>query len=556
MDEMPFSVKDVLERPLFQRATLIAGAHGLYREVRWVHILEITHAAPYVSKHDLILTTGLWLKRSVKSGLEYTRQIIDHETSGLCIEFGTTIDEIPDKIIELCDQHDFPLILFRQPIRFEEITQDIHSYLINQHFGLLKNLEQFSQQQQQLILQSTDIPAILRLLQNYSDGQIVYLSTIESNKFYPSVTSETAEIINKFCNKKMKDFDQIQETEIWKMDESHYLLIQPVVCFGQVFSCVGMIVHQTHPTEYMKLLIDYTAKAVATVLLRTQFLEEKILSNQNELIQDILSRQIESEEQAQMRMGLPSPNGERYIFVGGIIEFEHNVIEAGPERMEARNQDILVLIRSLLKRYQMHHLLMMKNNQIFLLCAKERVNKDSLTSINKNIQGLIDGLDKYIKQALPGLHFHVGIGKSRTRLLEVWISFKEAYQVIEISQTVPAMKQRNFYGKMGVYQLLKAVPEPILSEFIMDQLGQLIDYDHKHHLNLVDTLSMYFQCMGSKGETAKKLFIHRQTLYNRLEKIRDILGEDFFEPEHRHCLEMALLGHPLIEEFKKNVNPL
>ncbi|MDF2909461.1 MAG: polyketide synthase regulator [Sporolactobacillus laevolacticus] len=545
MDEMPFCVKDVLERPLFQRATLIAGRRGMFREVRWVHILEITHAAPYVSKHDLILTTGLWLKRSVKSGLEYTRQIIDHETSGLCIEFGTTIDEIPDKIIELCDEHDFPLILFRQPIRFEEITQDIHSYLINQHFGLLKNLEQFSQQQQQLVLRSTDIPAILRLLQNYSEGQILYLSAIESNKFYPPVATETAEIINAFCNKKMKDFDQIQEAEIWKMDETHFILIQPVVCFGQVFSCVGMVLHQAHPTEYMKLLIDYTAKAVATVLLRTQFLEERILSNQNELIQDILSRRIESEEQAQMRMGLPSPNGEKYIFVGGIIEFEHNVIEAGPERMEARNQDILVLIRSLLKRYQMHHLLMMKNNQIYLLCAKEKVNHESLPALYKNIFGLIEGLKKYIDQALAGLQFHVGFGKSKTQLLDMWLSFKEAYQVIEVSQTVPSMKDCCFYAKMGVYQLLKAVPLPTLGDFVNDQLGDLLDYDRKHHLNLIETLDIYSKCMGSKGETAKRLFIHRQTLYNRLEKIRDILGEDFFEPHRRHCLEMALLGHPL-----------
>ncbi|MCO7176225.1 PucR family transcriptional regulator [Sporolactobacillus kofuensis] len=545
MDERPFCVIDVLKRPLFQRAALIAGDRGVFREVRWVHILEITHAAPYVSKHDLILTTGLWLKRSVKEGLDYTRQIIDHETSGLCIEFGTTVDDIPEEIIDLCDQYDFPLILFRQPIRFEEITQDIHSFLINQHFGLLKNLEQFSQQQQQLILQSTDIPAILRLLQNYSDRQIVYLSTIESNKFYPSVTSETAETINAFCNQRIKDFDQIQETEIWKMDDHHYLLIQPVICFGQVFSFIGMVLHQTHPSEYMKLLIDYTSKAVATVLLRTQFLEEKILRNQNELIQDILSRQIESEEQAQMRMGLPSPNGEKYSFIGGVIEFEHNVIEAGPERMEARNQDILVLIRSLLKRYQMHHLLMMKNNQIYLLCAKEKVNHESQQALYGNILGLTGGLQKYIEQALTGLQFHIGFGKTKTKLLDVWISFNEAYQVIEVSQSVPTMQRCIFYAKMGVYQLLKSVPQPILIDFVKDQLGKLIDYDHKHHLNLIETLDMYFKCMGSKGETAKKLFIHRQTLYNRLEKIRDILGEDFFEPQRRHCLEMALLGNPL-----------
>lgn len=549
MDEIPFCVRDVLNRPLFQRAIVLAGAQGVYREVRWVHILEIIHAAPYVSKHDLILTTGLWLKRSAKSGIEYMRQIIEHQTAGLCIEFGTTVDEIPDQIIDLCDSYDFPLILFRQPVRFEEITQDIHAHIINQHFGLLKKIEQFSQQQQQLILQSTDIPAILRLLQSYSEHQILYLSRLEANTYFPPLPEETREEINTFCDQQMKHFDQIQETELWKMDEHRYVLIQPVVCFGQVFSYVGMLLHQAHPTEYMKLLVDYTSKAVATVLLRTQFLEEKILSNQNELIQDILNRSIDSEEQAQMRMGLPSPNGEKYIFVGGIIEFEHNVIEAGPERMESRNQDILVLIRSLLKRDRMHHVLMMKNNQIYLLCAKARIGKDSESSLYQKIQGLIDGLNKYINQAWPHFHFHIGFGKSRTMLLDAWISFKEAFQVIELSQTVPAMKQNHYYASIGVYQLLHAVPYPILSDFVQDQLGELIAYENKHHLHLIDTLAMYFKCMGSKGETAKRLFIHRQTLYNRLEKISDILGEDYFQPQRRHCLEMAMLGYPLIESY-------
>ncbi len=546
VEEMSFCIKDVLKRPLFHRAALIAGEKGIYREVRWVHILEITHAAPYVSKNDLILTTGLWLKRSVESGLDYMLPIIDHETAGLCIEFGTTIDQIPEKIIELCNKYDFPLILFRQPVRFEEITQDIHSFLINRHFEVMKNLERFSRKQQQIILQSTDIPAVLRLLHTYTSSQVVYLSSTEMNKFYPEVDKKSAEQFSAFYKEKKNDLISLREASVLKMDDCRFFLIQPVVCFGQVFSHVGIILPQSHPTEYMMLLSDYTAKAVATLLLRTQFLEEKILRNQNELIQDILSRRIESEEQAQMRMGLPELNGENYLFIGGIIEFEHDVTEAGPEQMEAMNQDILVLIRSLLKKYRMYHLIMMKSNQIYLLCAKETLNGESAILLKDNIRALIEGLKKYIEQVLGRLAFHAGFGKTSQKLLETWRSFNEACQVIELSKTVPSMKHCCFYDDLGIYQLLKAVPQPFLITFISDQLGSLIAYDGKHHLNLIKTLDVYFRNMGSKGETARQLFIHRQTLYNRLEKLADLLGDNFFEPQRRYCLEMALLGYEML----------
>lgn len=52
---------------------------------------------------------------------------------------------------------------------------------------------------------------------------------------------------------------------------------------------------------------------------------------------------------------------------------------------------------------------------------------------------------------------------------------------------------------------------------------------------------MYLQCHGLKKETAEKLFIVRQTLYHRLEKIEQIIGSDFMNYENRLCLEMMLL---------------
>ncbi|MFT8362522.1 MAG: PucR family transcriptional regulator ligand-binding domain-containing protein [Sporolactobacillus sp.] len=550
-DEMSFCVKDVLKRPLFRRAQLIAGEKGCYREVRWVHILEITHAAPYVSENDLILTTGLWLKQSLRSELEFMRQIIEHKTAGLCIEFGTTIDEIPEEMIAMCEAFDFPLILFRQPIRFEEITQDIHSFIINRHFDLLKQLEAFSQKQQQLILQSSDIQPLIRLLHTYTETQTIYLSTVSSTFHYPKMTSEQLEGLTDKFKEILAAADQTRDARVFSITDHNYLFIEPVICFGQVFSYIGAFSRQPHPTEYMTLLVDYTAKAIATVLLRTQFLEERIMRSQNQLIQDILSQQIDSEEQAQMRMGLPSPGDKNYDFLCGIIEFEHNVLVSGPEQMETMNQDLSVLIRSMLKKYQMHHLLMIKNNQFYLLSAKEKHSNHTAETLRSHMNTLLNGMHQFIDQNFNGLTFHIGFGKIRSKLIDCWRSFKEAYQVIEVAQAVPDMRTRHFYDSIGIYQLLKAVPQDFLSTFVADHLGNLIAYDATHHLELAQTLAVYFRCRGSKGETAKQLFIHRQTLYNRLDKISVILGEDYTSPQRRYCLEMALLGYQLLQSDRK-----
>jgi purine catabolism regulator len=194
--------------------------------------------------------------------------------------------------------------------------------------------------------------------------------------------------------------------------------------------------------------------------------------------------------------------------------------------------------------------MMMQNNQIYILCAREKVNEQSPASLRNGIQRLIDGLRRFADQALGGLVFHAGFGKIFRRLTEAGQCFKEACQVIEVSQSTDSMKSCCFYEDMGIYQLLKAVPDSFLRAFLSDHLGKLITYDQTHHLDLVHTLSVYFRYRGSKGETASQLYIHRQTLYNRLDKIKAILGENFFDPDKRYCLEMALLSYEMLGNEK------
>ncbi|MCP5972660.1 helix-turn-helix domain-containing protein, partial [Klebsiella pneumoniae] len=48
---------------------------------------------------------------------------------------------------------------------------------------------------------------------------------------------------------------------------------------------------------------------------------------------------------------------------------------------------------------------------------------------------------------------------------------------------------------------------------------------------------------GSKQETAKRLFIVRQTLYHRIEKLESFLGADFMEADKRLALELMLKAY-------------
>ncbi|BFH59669.1 PucR family transcriptional regulator [Paenibacillus azoreducens] len=549
MDGFTLYIRDMLKRPVFQGAQLIAGAGGIGRKVGWVHILEIANVAPFVTQNDLILTTGLWLRHYEQEHLSYMQQLIRQEAAGLCVELGTSIENIPSEIIELADASDFPLIVFEQPVRFVEITQDIHGLLINQQHQMLKDLEAFSRKLQQITLQSTDVNAILHVLYEYTGQQVVYHSTVDTNRFMPRHLSQAdTEEITALYRRKVEGSEAAQQkASLFALPEERRLLSHPVICLGQTLAHVGVVIPGKQEQDRITLLLDYTAKSLASLLLRMLFLEEKMLRDQNQLIQDILNHQIEDEEEARVGMGLRPPKQAEIWFAGGIMEPEFSLgEEPDRDKLESAQQDLLVRLRALLKKHALHNLLMQKGSRIYILCARDKFSKEETpVSLQQTIRKITERLQQPAS-GTPSFQLHVGFGLIRTRMTEMHRSFKEAEQVLEVMRSASEIREGLFYDRIGVYRLLKAVPAEALESFVQDQLGALMAYDQEHHLHLLPTLDMYLKCMGSKNDTAKALFIHRQTLYNRLDKLAEILGEDYLEPSRRVCLEMALLALPLI----------
>ncbi|WP_445505513.1 PucR family transcriptional regulator [Niallia sp. 03091] len=547
--ENSLKVNEILNRSLFKHAQLIAGKKGISRKVAWVHILEITPPSSFTNNNDLILTTGLALLQNKADRTQYMKELIKQQAAGICVELGEHLKDIPKDIVEIADQNDFPLIVFKKPVRFVDITQDIHSLLINKQHQILKNLEAFSRVLQHTSLQSTDIQPILRLMHNHSSSQVVYYSLIDRNYSHPSLSSMMQETINNiFKNIGDQPREFTQEKQVITIDEDYSLISLPVICLGQTLAYVGIILHHRNETEILYLMLDYVAKSIAHILLRKLFLEEKTMEHHNQLINDILHNKVTNEKQTWAKIGLRTlPNG-KYLYMAGVFYLESNLENTG-EEVESRNQDILVLLRSLLKKNGLYSLLTIKNNQILILCIRESFG-DSLVlkQLKKGLTNVMEQFSHTLSEFYSEkLSVHIGFGQIKDKIENVSISFKEAYDVIDVSLAIPSATINPFYENIGVYRILKGIPDRhLLTSFIEFHLGDVLDYDKQNNTNLLETLDEYLKCMGSKKETASSLFIHRQTLYHRLDKLNEILGDNYLLSEKRICIELALRVHKLM----------
>jgi DNA-binding PucR family transcriptional regulator len=81
---------------------------------------------------------------------------------------------------------------------------------------------------------------------------------------------------------------------------------------------------------------------------------------------------------------------------------------------------------------------------------------------------------------------------------------------------------------------------------VNSRLQPLIAHDKKHGTQLIQTLDAHYQARCSPSRTAATLHVHVNTVYYRLNRIRELLGFDFSAPRRALDLQVALLARRLL----------
>lgn len=144
----------------------------------------------------------------------------------------------------------------------------------------------------------------------------------------------------------------------------------------------------------------------------------------------------------------------------------------------------------------------------------------------------------------------IGVGGHCDVITDLPHSYDEAVRALTVRR-----RSQDPYGSTGFEELgLRRMMgtgqgEREADRFVREWLGGLLDYDARHHTELVATVSCYLESGGSYDATAKTLLIHRSTVRYRLQRIREITGHDLCDVETRLHLHIAtrirdVLGTP------------
>ena len=142
-----------------------------------------------------------------------------------------------------------------------------------------------------------------------------------------------------------------------------------------------------------------------------------------------------------------------------------------------------------------------------------------------------------------------GIGTPAMDLNDWGASFRQAGQALVMARRLVEDKPL-YFPDLTVYRLLLQIEHsPELHDFQEEILGPLLAYETGEEL--VRTLQAYFEHNANLSQTADALFIHRNSLLYRMERIADISGLELDNPEVRLAVQLALHVHKMLKTVNK-----
>ena len=214
------------------------------------------------------------------------------------------------------------------------------------------------------------------------------------------------------------------------------------------------------------------------------------------------------------------------------IQTDVNRVVMIVETENGRDSNILEMMRSYYSNNSGDFVTAVDENNVIIV--KDLSEGESMKEIEKTAAGI----EKFLqKEHMTGIH--IAYGTVVKEIKEVSRSYKEAKMALDVGKIFFDEKNVIAYSELGIGRLIYQLPIPLCKMFIREIFGDKSpdDFDEE---TLV-TINKFFENSLNVSETSRQLFIHRNTLVYRLDKLQKRTGLDLRVFEDAITFRIALM---------------
>jgi PucR family transcriptional regulator, purine catabolism regulatory protein len=496
-------------RALPQGTILVTGGKGIYNEVGWVVALRPTPPGFDRLRGKELVLVDMATAEGLGISLSYLMVSLAEQGASALVVLG----EIPSSLKEKSNGYEMPVLQLPLKSDLGSLEKRITTLIREERELLYQKEQELTQKLMEVALTGEGIAAIVNKLKELTGRTIVYLN-LDFSPYSAEMTSEFQNIQETIAHLFPKPPSSITGV---KLRDGFSAFLSPITGKKEIEGYLLLIAPSAEIQEADRVTAKVGALSLAVELSRQQAVEDIEDKFQVEMVESILNGELPVtaiNERAE-RLGLDLTQS----FVVLAVQ-----VSDSPFKGAIIARKTSVLYNNDLCHYR-------GNLLIIIHPIAANLSPADLRHLGQEIgRNLTDHLNTRIT---------VGFGRVYSGVQGLRASFQEAERALVIGKELFGEGSSSFFGDLGVYRLLlSANPEEVKS-FYQDSIGRLVDYDHQHEGELIQTLEATLR-YPTLSDTAKALHVHRNTLLYRLQRIQEISDINLDDGETRLNLHLAL----------------
>ncbi|MBJ7000349.1 PucR family transcriptional regulator [Streptomyces griseofuscus] len=509
---------------------IIAGADRLSRTVRWVHAGEVPNIASLLKGGELLLTTGYGLGTRPAEQRAFVRTLAERGIAALVVELGPRFSRLPAALVDTARAANLPLVQLHREVPFVAVTEEIHTEIVNGHYALLQRAEEVHRRCTEALLGGGGVPQVLGILAGFS-GNPVFLETADGRLLYAAGEGP-------------EGADPLQ---VWEGLRGPHKDAPPPAgsvlvdvpgggpgTGGSVRARLVLLPVRSPLSPVHRIAAERAAGILAVVLMQARQEEELAARGRGDFLTDLAEGRVSAEDApAQARVLGFKPGGSPVLPV--VMRVGDPLSPAGggwavlaravSEELAAVGVPVLLGVRPVEGRV--------------LVLLGLRSESERAAVADRVAAALRAGVERagMRRPGTPPPVVVVGMAGG-------WAAASAGLRhAAETATAAQGLTDRPWYDarRLDIDLLLWRLRDhPDLAAFVDRAIGPLRDHDRRSKPPLLPTLETYLAHAGRKAETARELHLNRQTLYNRLARIGELLGTDLDDPQTVLALSLAL----------------
>ncbi|MEV5348089.1 PucR family transcriptional regulator [Streptomyces achromogenes] len=508
---------------------ILAGADRLGRTVRWVHAGEVPNIASLLKGGELLLTTGYGLGTRPAEQRAFVRTLAERGIAALVVELGPRFGRLPAALVDTARAAGLPLVQLHREVPFVTVTEEIHTEIVNGHYALLQRAEEVHRRCTEALLGGGGVPQVLCILADFS-GNPVFLETADGRLLYAAGAGP-------------EGADPLQ---VWEGLRGPHKEVPPPAgtvlvdvpgggpgTAGSVRARLVLLPVRATPAPVHRIAAERAAGILAVVLMQARQEEELAARGRGDFLTDLAEGRIAAEDAPAQARVLGFKPGESPLLpvvmrIGDTLSPGGSwavLARAVSEELAAVGVPVLLGVRPV------------EGRVLVLLGLRAEAERTAVA--DRVAAALRAGVERagMRRPGSPPPVVVVGVAGG-------WAAASAGLRhAAETATAAQGLTDRPWYDarRLDIDLLLWRLRDhPDLAAFVDRAIGPLREHDRRSRPPLLPTLETYLAHAGRKAETARELHLNRQTLYNRLARIGELLGTDLDDPQTVLALSLAL----------------